>query len=97
RCVEMRAIASGVRGRTSSAPQAGEDLSTPALDRLLWVFLRLLVSQEALNRFLERTDAAEIRQRLEETKARLDKQKGGEDRLICSLTDSIAAQDLRLQ
>lgn len=97
RCVEMRAIASGVRGRTTNAPQAGEDLSTPALDRLLWVFLRLLVSQEALSRFLQHTDVAEIRKRLEETKAKLEKVKGGEDRLIRSLTDSIAAQDLRLQ
>jgi hypothetical protein len=97
RCVEMRAIASGVRGRTSSAAQPGEDLSTPALDRLLWVFLRLLVSQEALNRFLQNTDVAEIRRRLEETRARLDKVKGGEERLIRSLTDSIAAQELRLQ
>ena len=97
RCVEMRSIAGGVRGRTGSTAQPGEDLSTPALDRLLWVFLRLLVSQEALNRFLQQTDVAEIRRRLEETKARLDKVKGGEERLIRSLTDSIAAQDLRLQ
>jgi hypothetical protein len=97
RCVEMRAIASGVRGRTSSVPQTGEDLSTSALDRLLWVFLRLLVSQEALNRFLRQTDVAEIRRRLEDTKSKLAQLQGGEDRLIRSLTDSIAAQDLRLQ
>jgi len=97
RCVEMRAIAGGVRGKTGNAAQPGEDLSTPALDRLLWVFLRLLVSQEALSRFLQQTDVAEIRKRLEETRARLDKVKGGEERLVRSLTDSIAAQDLRLQ
>ena len=101
RCVEMRTIASGVRGRTGGGPQPGEDLSTPALDRLLWVFLRLLVSQQALSRFLQNTNADEIRKRLDESKARLEKIKGGpqggEERLIRSLTDSIAAQDLRLQ
>ena len=38
RCLEMRAIARGVGGKhTTSA----DDLSTPALDRLLWVFLRV--------------------------------------------------------
>src|SRR5262245_63241837 len=97
----MRTIASGVRGRAGSQPQPGEDLSTPALDRLLWVFLRLLVSQQALGRFLQNTNADEIRKRLEESKARLAKlqsgPQGAEERLIRSLTDSIAAQELRLQ
>lgn len=96
RCVEMRTIASGVRGRTGGTP-AGEDLSTPALDRLLWVFLRLLVSQQALMRFLQNTNADEIRKRLEESRARLATLQGGEERLIRSLTDSIAAQELRMQ
>src|SRR5262249_30808661 len=101
RCVEMRTIASGVRGRAGSQPQPGEDLSTPALDRLLWVFLRLLVSQQALTRCLQNTNADEMRKRLEESKAKLAKLRAGaqgtEDRLIRSLTDSIAAQELRLQ
>lgn len=95
RCLEMRSIANGVRGRTG-ASVPGEDLSTPALDRLLWVFLRLLVSQEALNRFLQKTDPNEIRTRLGEAQAKLELQAGGEERLIRSLQDSVAAQQLRL-
>jgi hypothetical protein len=74
-----------------------EDLSTPALDRLLWVFLRLLVSQEALNRFLERTNPDEIRTRLGEAKAKLELSSAGDERIVRSLQDSVAAQELRLQ
>lgn len=94
RCLEMRAIAQGVRGSASAHP--GEDLSTSALDRLLWVFLRLLVSQEALQRFLDRTDVNEIRARLEEARAKLEAQKGGDERIVRSLTDSAAVQEMRL-
>ncbi len=93
RCLEMRAIAEGVRGRLGTA--SGDDLTTGALDRLLWVFLRLLASQEALQRFLSRTDPAEIRRRIEEAQARLADASAGE-RVRRSLEDSIAAQQLRL-
>ena len=97
RCLEMRGIANGVRGRTGLGAQPVEDLSTPALDRLLWVFLRLLVSHEALNRFLQRTDPDEIRTRLGEAKAKLELHTAGDERMVRSLQDSVAAQDLRLQ
>ncbi len=97
RCLEMRGIANQVRGRTSLAGQPSEDLSTPALDRLLWVFLRLLISHEALERFLERTDAIEIRTRLVEAKAKLELHGTGDERIIRSLQDSVAAQEQRLE
>lgn len=96
RCLEMRTIAHGVRGRAGEAPPPAEDLSSSALDRLLWVFLRLLTSQEALSRFLDRTDPEEIRARLEEAKAKLEAQRGGDERIIRSLEDSVAAQEMRL-
>jgi archaellum component FlaC len=92
RCLEMRAIARGVRG---GQDKAGEDLSTPALDRLLWVFLRLLVSDEALRKFLEETHVDEIRSRLEETTKKLETTKGGDERFVHSLQDNLAAQQLR--
>ncbi len=92
RCLEMRSIAQGVRGGQG---KGGEDLSTPALDRLLWVFLRLLVSDEALRQFLEQTNVDEIRSRLEETTKKLEAAKGGDERILHSLQDSVAAQQLR--
>ena len=92
RCLEMRSIARGVGA--SSSPT--EDLSTPALDRLLWVFLRLLVSQQGLDRFLKSTSDAEIRTRLAEIKTRLEGTTQ-DDRFKRSLQDSAVAQELRLQ
>ncbi|MEZ5401321.1 MAG: hypothetical protein R2729_16745 [Bryobacteraceae bacterium] len=95
RCIEMRAIATGVRGgQLSSDP--GADSSTAALDRLLWAFLRLLVSQEALTKFLRTTRKDEITARLEEAQARL-KDAQGNERLVRSLEDSVAVQQGRLE
>ena len=93
RCLEMRSIARSVSGEDGSP---GEDLSTPALDRLLWVFLRLLASQQALDRFLRSTSEGEIRTRLEDAKKSLETAPADE-RFKRSLQDSIAAHDLRLE
>jgi len=62
---------------------------------LLWVFLRLLASQQALERFLSRTDVNDIRARLEEARARLAAAKGDE-RMTRSLQDSVAVHEMRL-
>jgi len=94
RCLEMRSIARSVGGESGSPP--GEDLSTPALDRLLWVFLRLLASQQALDRFLRSTSEGEIRTRVEDAKKSLEVAPPDE-RFKRSLQDSIAAQELRLE
>jgi chemotaxis protein histidine kinase CheA len=94
RCLEMKSIARGVG---SQSPSSSEDLSTPALDRLLWIFLRLLVSQEGLDRFLRSTSDGEIRSRIEEVKAKLNSAAAQEERFKHSLEDSVAAQELRLQ
>ncbi|MEO8098272.1 MAG: hypothetical protein ABI811_11275 [Acidobacteriota bacterium] len=93
RCLEMRSIARGVGGQQNSAT---EDLSTPALDRLLWIFLRLLRSQESLEQFLRSTSDTQIRARVEEAKAKLGATPTDE-RFKRSLQDSVAAQEMRLQ
>jgi hypothetical protein len=93
RCLEMRTIARGVGGQQNTAT---EDLSTPALDRLLWIFLRLLRSQQSLGQFLHSTSDAEIRARLQEAKAQLDAAPSDE-RFKRSLQDSLAAQEMRLE
>jgi len=96
RCLEMRVIANEVRGRSGPGPTPGEDLNTPALDRLLWVFLRLLVSHEALERFLQRTDAARIKTQLAQARAQLEQHGSGDERIARSLRDSLSAQEQRL-
>jgi hypothetical protein len=94
RCLEMRSIAHGVMG--GEARPAG-DLTTGAIDKLLWIFLRLLVSEEALRRFLERTNPDDIQKRLEETVRKLEAARGGDERFVRSLEDSAAAHKLRLE
>jgi hypothetical protein len=97
RCVEMRTIAAGVRGAASGEPSSSEELRTPGLDRLLWLFLRLLVSKTALDRFLQTMNETEITTRLAELrKSFATAQAGGDDRIVRSLQDSIAMAELRL-
>jgi hypothetical protein len=94
RCLEMKSIARGVASQSASS---SEDLSTPVLDRLLWIFLRLLVSQEALDRFLRSTNDGEIRARIEDAKTKLNSAAAQEDRFKHSLEDSVAVHQLRLE
>jgi hypothetical protein len=97
RCLEMRGIAAGVRGAAGNQAGAAEEIRTPGLDRLLWLFLRLLLSKTALDRFLKTMDGQEISGRLEELRKSLATAQGaGDDRVVRSLQDSIAMGELRL-
>ncbi len=97
RCVEMRTIAAGVRGATADGPSSPDEMRTPGLDRLLWLFLRLLVSKTALDRFLLTLDEKEITERAADLRTSLEAaQAGGDDRVIRSLQDSLATAELRL-
>jgi hypothetical protein len=97
RCSDMRDIAYGVRGQAGAAPDSAESIRTPALDRLLFLFLRLLVSQQGLERFLQSTNEPELARRLDDTKQRLAAaQTAGDERVIRSLQDSVADGELRL-
>ncbi len=97
RCVEMQRIANAVRGDTRDESGAAAELRAPALDRLLWVFLRLLLSQQALGRFLRAADGPGIKTQLDDLIA---KQRAAEakkdERILRSVTDSVATATLRL-
>lgn len=98
RCVEMQRIANAVRGDTRDESGAAHELRTPALDRLLWVFLRLLLSQQALERFLRAADGNAIKVQLD---GLIAKQRAAEEkkdeRILRSITDSVATASLRLE
>lgn len=97
RCAEMRDIASGVRGHSESVPDTSDAVRTPALDRLLFLFLKLLITQAALDRFLKTTSDNDLAARVEDVKARLaTAQTGGDERVARSLQDSLADAELRL-
>ena len=76
---------------------AAEDIRTPGLDRLLWLFLRLLLSKTALDRFLLTMNESELAAKLAELRKNLEAaQTAGDDRIVRSLQDSIAMAELRL-
>lgn len=97
RCLEMQRIAKGVTGQSSASASKADELRTPALDKLLWVFLRLLYSQQALQKFLDATDEDAIKSRvagLEQRRKTAEDE--GKDRILRSLEDSVATEKLRL-
>jgi hypothetical protein len=97
RCVEMRGIAAGVRGAAGDQAGSAEEIRTPGLDRLLWLFLRLLLSKTALDRFLQAMNEPEIKQRIEDVRKSLAAaQAANDDRVVRSLQDNIASGELRL-
>jgi hypothetical protein len=96
RCVEMRGIAAGVRGAAADHAGAAEEIRTPGLDRLLWLFLRLLLSKTALDRFLQTMNEQEISAKLADLRKNLQAAQGGDERIVRSLQDSVASGELRL-
>jgi hypothetical protein len=103
RCVEMRTLAVGVRGAAGREAGSAEEIATPGLDRLLWLFLRLLMSKNALDRFLQTMSSEEVSARLEQLRKDVAAvqhtaagQPASDERIVRSLQDSIAMAELRL-
>jgi hypothetical protein len=80
RCLELRQIARDLKSTTSAETGLPlEDFQMAGLDKLLWIYLRLLYTQYALGRFLKRTkeetiqgDVAELEERLKQVDAEPD-------------------------
>ncbi len=72
RCLELQQIAAGLKHPDEpTAARSFEESQQAGLDRLLWMFLRLLYTQHGLNRFLEKTDENAIREDVQELQERL--------------------------
>lgn len=71
-CVELRQIAAELR-HPGEGPmnETLDSFQMSGLDRLLWIYLRLLYTQFALARFLQRTDRAQIQQDIAQLEKRL--------------------------
>ncbi len=94
RCLTMGRIARGLSGGKSHA----DELRTPGLDKLLWVFLRLLYAHQGLTRFLHETDEQKMQEQISQLEGRLAKLATDDDdeRLRKSLTGALATATLRL-
>jgi hypothetical protein len=61
RCYDLRQLASQLRDpHHAETPQPFEELQLAGLDKLLWIYLRLLFTYYSLDRFLRETDVRQI-------------------------------------
>jgi len=96
RCLRLRRIARGVAAGAPEAPEA-DQLRGSGLDKLLWVFLRLLYAQQGLWKFLEHTDRNALEAQLKDLETRRTSLgEAADERIKRSLTDSIATTTMRL-
>jgi predicted metal-dependent hydrolase len=70
-CAEMRYIAKELHQPGGAADMPLEGLHVAGLDRLLWIYLRLLYTQFALSRFLEKTKEEDIQREIRRSEQRL--------------------------
>ena len=102
RCLELRQIASELKHPAEQhLDRPFEASQTAGLDRLLWLFLRLLYTQFALARFLQKTSPDEIQRELGRTQQRLAALPSGDAnpqaaRIRKTLEDNLATSQERL-
>lgn len=103
RCLDLREIATNLhRTRDDRYTGSLDSLQLEGLDRLLWIFLRLLYTQHTLWQFLDKTSDRAIKsdiQRTENRLARLDESDPSEHtmKLKRTLEDNLATCRQRLQ
>jgi hypothetical protein len=74
RCRELRQLATELRDpRGPGSPRPLEDMQLAGLDKLLWIYLKLLFTQHSLDRFVEQTDEATIQGDIRQLEQRLER------------------------
>lgn len=99
RCLRLNDISRQLRGLQAAAtPEKVADLQKNSLERLLWVYLKLLYSQDALQSFLRQTDRKDLVQQIDQTKKQVEaaQEKKRDDKFIHSLDDKLATLRQRL-
>lgn len=100
RCREVQALAKGIR--TADLGEM-EELHNEGINRLLWVFLKLLYNKRSLERFLESTSEEDIQQSITRAQQRIaDLGPEGEDsttesKMRKTLQDTLQSAEARLQ
>jgi hypothetical protein len=101
RCQELRQIAQHLREPSAAdSTQPLEEVQLSGLDRLLWVYLRLLYTQHMLERFFRRTTDADIERDIKNLERRLrdvgDDADPQKQRVRKALEDNLATSRERL-
>ena len=71
RCLELRQIAMAIKDPIHSGAGFLDESQLTGLDRLLWIYLRLLYTQYSLERFLQKTGEAQIQRDIDGLEERL--------------------------
>ncbi len=72
RCLELRRLSVAMKDPVqATSPPPLESLQLQGLDRLLWIFLRLLYTQHSLGKFLEKTSMDQVRKEADRIDGRL--------------------------
>jgi hypothetical protein len=72
RCQELQGIAADLQQHDDDVDLSLESLQTQGLDRLLWIYLRLLFTYNSLHRFLNKTSIQRINSDIERLENRLE-------------------------
>ena len=102
RCLEIRRIATELRHPDAVAADAElDEMQIEGLDRLLWIYLRLLYTKQSLDRFLAQTSEDSIQQDINKLNQRLERIRAEEDamyqdKLILTVEDNLATCNQRL-
>ncbi len=98
RCLSLDAIGKQFSGPTALDNPTVSNIQTGSLERLLWMFLKLLYSQDALDRFLETTDRDGLVRAISNTekdlKSAQDQQRN--EKFISSIQDKLDTLKQRL-
>jgi hypothetical protein len=80
RCLELRQICGDLkRSRGEPAQQSLDALQLQGLDKLLWMFIRLLFTQYSLWKFLQRTSDEQIQEDIKQLELRLSETPAAND------------------
>lgn len=96
RCEELRKISKQYQAAHGAGETVGSisDVRLSGLDRLMWLFLKLLYTENSLNRFFETTTIDEIEKEIRQVTNRLEREKSRpenkqRERIIATLQDSL--------
>ena len=71
-CLELQHIARELKNPGKKSPDMPfEEFQVAGLDRLLWIYLRLLYTQHSLSQFLNKTNATQINQDIQISEQRI--------------------------
>ncbi len=102
RCMELRQLAAEIRDPSrAGSPLSLEQLQLAGLDRLLWIYLRLLFTEHSLSRFQHKTGRDSIRRDIEGMESRLAAaekiaDESRREKVVRALEDSLETSRQRL-